>query len=123
MSFDALKQTCYRINLAIVDAGLVKLTWGNASVVDRAQNVMAIKPSGVPYPKLSAEDIVIRSPIATGERVQGDKNPSPDAPTHLHIFGLQQFPNVGAIVHTHSDFCDVKRAGAGRLALPGNHAR
>jgi L-ribulose-5-phosphate 4-epimerase len=101
MSFDALKQTCHRINLAIVEAGLVKLTWGNASVVDRAQNVMAIKPSGVAYAKLSPDDIVILS-IATGERVEGSKNPSSDTPTHLHLF--QQFPNIGAIVHTHSDY-------------------
>lgn len=100
MSFDPLKESCHHLNLAIVQAGLVKLTWGNASIVDRDQKVVAIKPSGVPYDKLSPEDIVILS-LETGERVQGSKNPSSDTPTHLHLY--QQFPGVGAIVHTHSD--------------------
>jgi len=101
MPYDQLKEECFKINLDIVAAGLVKLTWGNASTVDRKQNVMAIKPSGVPYPKLTPADIVILD-IASGKTVDGTKNPSSDTPTHLHLY--QQFPNVGGIVHTHSDY-------------------
>lgn len=101
MPYDALKEECYRINLAIVDAGLVKLTWGNASVVDKKAGVMAIKPSGVPYPKLTPADIVVLE-VATGKTVEGTKNPSSDTPTHLYLY--QQFPNLGGIVHTHSDY-------------------
>jgi L-ribulose-5-phosphate 4-epimerase len=101
MPFIELKQETYRINMAIVEAGLVKLTWGNASVADRKQNVMAIKPSGVPYPKLTPNDIVILE-ISSGKIVDGTKNPSSDTPTHLHLY--QQFLNLGGIVHTHSDY-------------------
>jgi len=100
MSYQHLQLLCHRINLAIVDAGLVKLTWGNASVVDRAQNAMAIKPSGVPYAVLSPEDIVVLA-IDSGKVLHGTKNPSSDTPTHLHLF--QQFPHIGGIVHTHSE--------------------
>jgi L-ribulose-5-phosphate 4-epimerase len=101
MSFDALKQECYKINMALMDSGLVVLTWGNASNVDRKAGVMAIKPSGVPYTELKPDDIVVLE-IASGKKVDGSKNPSSDTPTHLHLY--QQFPNIGGVVHTHSDY-------------------
>jgi L-ribulose-5-phosphate 4-epimerase len=107
MSYEALKAEVHRVNLALVDAGLVKLTWGNASGVDRAAKapggagVMAIKPSGVPYPKMTPNDIVVLD-IATGEIVEGSGRPSSDTPTHLLLY--REFPNVGGIVHTHSDY-------------------
>lgn len=116
MPFDALKQAAWEANLKIVEAGLVLLTWGNASVVDRAAGAMAIKPSGVDYEKLRAEDIVIVS-IATGEKIEGDFRPSSDTPTHLELY--RAFPKIGAIVHTHSSFatswaqagCDIPCMG------------
>jgi L-ribulose-5-phosphate 4-epimerase len=101
MAFESLKKEVHRINMALVESGLVVLTWGNASAVDREQGVMAIKPSGVPYEKLSPEDVVILK-IDSGEVVDGAGRPSSDTPTHLHLY--RSFSNVGAIVHTHSDF-------------------
>jgi L-ribulose-5-phosphate 4-epimerase len=99
MPYEELKQRVYLANLALVDAGLVVLTWGNASGADRAAGVMAIKPSGVPYAILTANDIVVLS-IATGEIVDGNGRPSSDTPTHLHLY--REFPSCGGVVHTHS---------------------
>lgn len=99
MAYDALKESVYRANLALVEAGLVVLTWGNASGADRKAGVMAIKPSGVPYAKLTPADIVVLS-IETGEIVDGKARPSSDTPTHLHL--MREFPGVNGIVHTHS---------------------
>lgn len=103
MSLSALKQTVYEVNMAIVRSGLVVLTWGNASGVDRTADgghgVMAIKPSGVDYEKLRPDDIVIVS-LASGQVVEGTKRPSSDTRTHLELY--RAFPNIGGIVHTHS---------------------
>jgi len=103
MSYAALKQSVYEVNMAIVRSGLVVLTWGNASGVDRQGNggrgVMAIKPSGVDYEKLRPDDIVIVS-LASGEVVEGAKRPSSDTRTHLELY--RAFANIGGIVHTHS---------------------
>jgi L-ribulose-5-phosphate 4-epimerase len=101
MGFEALKDEVYRVNMALVEAGLVKLTWGNASGVDREAGVMAIKPSGVPYAKLSPADIVVLS-IKEGKIVEGKGRPSSDTPTHLLLY--QQFGELGGVVHTHSDY-------------------
>ncbi|HET8656236.1 MAG TPA: L-ribulose-5-phosphate 4-epimerase [Longimicrobiaceae bacterium] len=99
MGHDALKERVWRANLDIVEAGLVILTWGNASGADRAAGVMAIKPSGVPYAALRPDDIVVLS-LESGEVVDGALRPSSDTPTHLHLY--REFPEVGGIVHTHS---------------------
>jgi L-ribulose-5-phosphate 4-epimerase len=99
MAYEQLKEQVLKANLALVEAGLVVLTWGNASGVDREAGVMAIKPSGVAYDKLRADDIVVLS-LKTGEIVDGKGRPSSDTPTHLHL--LREFPAIGAIVHTHS---------------------
>lgn len=99
MGYERLKEQVLRANIALVDAGLVVLTWGNASGVDRAAGVMAIKPSGVAYDKLRPEDIVVLS-LETGEIVDGKGRPSSDTPTHLHLF--RSFEALGGIVHTHS---------------------
>jgi L-ribulose-5-phosphate 4-epimerase len=101
MSFDALKQQVYLANLALVEAGLVVLTWGNASGADRKAGVMAIKPSGVAYDKLQPGDIVVLS-IETGQVVEGSARPSSDTPTHLHLY--RAFDSVAGVVHTHSTF-------------------
>ena len=113
MAFEELKQRVYAANMALVEAGLVVLTWGNASGADRAGGVMAIKPSGVDYAKLKPADIVVLS-IATGECVDGTCRPSSDTPTHLHLY--RAFPSVGGIVHTHST-CGTSFAQASR-AIP-----
>jgi len=101
MPYEELKHRVYQANLALVEAGLVVLTWGNSSGADRAAGVMAIKPSGVPYSKLSANDMVVLD-IASGEIVDGKGRPSSDTPTHLHLY--REFPSCGGVVHTHSTF-------------------
>jgi L-ribulose-5-phosphate 4-epimerase len=99
--YASLQASVCKANLDLVKAGLVVLTWGNVSGADRAAGVMAIKPSGVPYDVLKADDIVVLE-IATGKVVQGAARPSSDTPTHLHLY--QQFPALGGIAHTHSTF-------------------
>jgi L-ribulose-5-phosphate 4-epimerase len=99
MGYKALRKAVYKANLDIVKAGLVVLTWGNASGADREAGVMAIKPSGVDYDDLKPEDLVILS-LETGEVVEGDLKPSSDTPTHLHLY--QQFGGIGGVIHTHS---------------------
>jgi L-ribulose-5-phosphate 4-epimerase len=99
MAFEELKQRVYQANLALVESGLVVLTWGNSSGADRSAGVMAIKPSGVPYAKLSPADIVVLN-IATGEIVDGKARPSSDTPTHLQLY--REFPACNGVVHTHS---------------------
>jgi L-ribulose-5-phosphate 4-epimerase len=99
MAFEQLKQSVCRANLALVEAGLVVLTWGNASGADLDAGVMAIKPSGVAYDQLKPADIVVLS-IRTGEVVEGQARPSSDTPTHLHLY--RAFPGLRGVVHTHS---------------------
>lgn len=100
MAHDALKDAVYRANLKVVEAGLVELTWGNASAVDRDAGLFAIKPSGVDYGAMSPEDIPLVA-LETGEVVEGDLKPSSDTPTHRELY--RQFPAIGGVVHTHSD--------------------
>jgi L-ribulose-5-phosphate 4-epimerase len=99
MKYQSLKERVQRANLALVEAGLVILTWGNASGADREAGVMAIKPSGVPYDRLGVDDIVVLS-IKTGEVVEGSTRPSSDTATHLHLY--REFPAIGGVMHSHS---------------------
>ena len=97
-------------NLALVRAGLVVLTFGNASAVDRDAGVMAIKPSGVPYDELDAGAIAVVD-LESGAVVDGGPRPSSDTPTHLVLY--RAFAGVGGIVHTHSPFATAwAQAGA-----------
>lgn len=99
MAYESLKRQTLKINLDLMKSGLVVLTWGNASVADRKAGVMAIKPSGVAYDAMSADDIVVLD-IASGRVVEGSRRPSSDTPTHLHLY--QQFTDISGVVHTHS---------------------
>jgi L-ribulose-5-phosphate 4-epimerase len=99
MKHQSLKERVHRANLALVDAGLVMLTWGNASGVDREAGVIAIKPSGVPYDQLRVDDIVVLS-IETGKVIEGSSRPSSDTATHLYLY--REFPGIGGVIHTHS---------------------
>ena len=110
MNYQALRTEVCRINQEIVAAGLVLLTWGNASGADRAAGVMAIKPSGVGYADLKPEDIVVLS-LESGEVLEGSLRPSSDTPTHRYLY--LNFPAVNGIVHTHST-CATSWAQAGR---------
>lgn len=99
--FLELKRECYEANLQLPQLGLVLFTFGNASVVDRARGVFAIKPSGVPYATLKVEDMVIVD--FEGETVEtGSKRPSSDTKTHGVLYA--QWAHPGGIVHTHSTY-------------------
>jgi L-ribulose-5-phosphate 4-epimerase len=113
MNHRELREQACEANLELVRAGLVVLTFGNASAADRAAGVFAIKPSGLAYEQLSAESMVVVD-LESGEIVDGSYRPSSDTPTHLVLY--RRFDAVGAVVHTHSPFATAW-AQAGR-ALP-----
>lgn len=96
---EALKQQVLEANLLLPKYGLVTFTWGNVSGVDRERGLVVIKPSGVAYEGMTAEDMVVVS-LETGERVEGRWKPSSDTATHLELY--RAFPDIGGIVHTHS---------------------
>ncbi len=99
--FEELRERVVAANLALVEAGLVVLTFGNASAADRAAGVMAIKPSGVAYSALRPDDVPVVD-LASGAVVSGKQRPSSDTPTHLALY--RAFTEVGGVVHTHSPF-------------------
>lgn len=107
-----LKQQVLEANLALPKHGLVTFTWGNVSGIDREQGLVVIKPSGVPYEELKAEDMVVLD--LQGQIVEGHLRPSSDTPTHLVLY--RHFTEIGGIVHTHSPW-GTSWAQAGR-ALP-----
>ena len=115
-----LRKQVYEANMELYRNHLAPLTWGNVSQVDRSLGVMAIKPSGVPYERLSAEDITVVS-LETGERVGGHLNPSSDTPTHLALY--RAFPGIGGITHTHSPYATAwAQAGRPLRCLGTTHA-
>ena len=116
---EALKQSVYEANLLLPKHGLVTFTWGNVSGVDREQGLMVIKPSGVEYDTMRAEDMVVVD-LKTGKKVEGDLNPSSDTDTHVVLYNA--FPEIGGIVHTHSRWATTfAQAGRGIPALGTTH--
>lgn len=109
---EELKREAYEANLALPRHGLINLTFGNASAVDRAKGIFAIKPSGVDYAALTVDDMVLVD--LDGKRVEGKLNPSSDTPTHGRL--LLAWPQLGGVVHTHSSHATAF-AQAGR-AIP-----
>ena len=105
-----LKKAVYEANMELFRRKLIIYTWGNVSGVDREQGIVAIKPSGVAYEELTADDIVLLS-LGDGSRVEGKLRPSSDAPTHLWLY--RAFPQIGGVTHTHSPFATAW-AQAGR---------
>jgi len=102
--YTELKQKVYQANMLLPQYNLVKFTWGNVSQVDREKGVVAIKPSGVEYSKLTPDDMVVVD-LLTGKTVEGKLNPSSDTATHLEIY--RKFKDVGGIVHTHSQWATI----------------
>ena len=94
-----LKQKVFKANLDLPKHGLVTFTWGNVSGIDREKGLVVIKPSGVDYETMTAEDMVVVD-LKTGEKVEGDLNPSTDTPTHLELY--RACKDIQAVVHTHS---------------------
>jgi len=101
MSTQALREEVCAANLKLPGTGLVVLTWGNVSGVDREAGLMAIKPSGVAYDALTPDQIVVLR-LDDGEQVEGSLRPSSDTPTHLYLY--RAFAEIGGVVHTHSSY-------------------
>ena len=117
---EALKEQVCKANLELVRHGLVTFTWGNVSGIDRDAGLVVIKPSGVAYETMTAEDMVVVS-LETGGVVEGKWKPSSDTPTHLVLY--RAFSNIGGIVHTHSRWATSwAQAGRGIDAFGTTHA-
>jgi L-ribulose-5-phosphate 4-epimerase len=96
----SLREEVLQANLELVRHGLVLYTFGNASGILRAEGLVVIKPSGVPYEKMTPEDLVVTD--LDGRVVEGALRPSSDLPTHLALY--RAFPGVGGVTHTHSTY-------------------
>ena len=107
--FKELKREAYEANVALPRHGLINLTFGNASAIDRGRAAFAIKPSGVDYAALAPDDMVVVD--LEGRKVEGRLTPSSDTPTHRRLF--LAFPHIGGVVHTHSSYATAF-AQAGR---------
>ena len=99
-----LKVEVCNANLALVENGLVMLTWGNVSCIDRATGLVVIKPSGVSYKELVPEMMVVAD-METGITLEGSLKPSSDLATHLELY--RSFKTIGSIVHTHSTYATI----------------
>jgi L-ribulose-5-phosphate 4-epimerase len=118
--FSGLKRIVFEANRRLGAAGLVQLTWGNVSGIDRDAGIVVIKPSGVPYAELSAENMVAVA-LADGRVVEGALRPSSDTPTHLELY--RSFSRIGGICHTHSVHATMFAQAARELpALGTTHA-
>ena len=117
---EELKQKVLEANLLLPKLNLVAFTWGNVSAIDRASGVMVIKPSGVTYETMQAEQMVCVD-LESGKVVEGSLRPSSDTPTHLALY--RAFPSIGGIVHTHSRWATIfAQAGRDIPALGTTHA-
>ncbi|MGV8983983.1 L-ribulose-5-phosphate 4-epimerase [Clostridium sp.] len=114
-----LKEAVLKANLELPKRGLITFTWGNVSGIDRSNNLIVIKPSGVAYDQLKLEDLVVVD--LDGNQIEGKLNPSSDTPTHLVIY--RNFKDVGGVVHTHSRWATSwAQSGRGIPALGTTHA-
>ncbi|HMH15014.1 MAG TPA: L-ribulose-5-phosphate 4-epimerase [Edaphobacter sp.] len=119
MLLKELRTAVLEANLELVKRGLVLYTFGNASGVDREQGLMVIKPSGVDYDELRPEHMVVTD--LHGKIVEGTLKPSSDLDTHTLLY--REFPSIGAVVHTHSEYAtSFAQAGMQIPALGTTHA-
>lgn len=115
MDLAALKKVVFDANLELVKHGLVIFTWGNVSAIDREKGIVVIKPSGVSYDEMKAEQMVVID--LDGNVLEGTLKPSSDTATHLELY--KAFPEIGGVVHTHSTYatawaqagCDLPNIG------------
>lgn len=115
----ALKEEVLAANLELKSRNLIIYTWGNVSGIDREKGLVVIKPSGVPYEDLTAEQMVVVD--LEGKVVEGNLKPSSDTPTHLCLY--QNFPEIGGVVHTHSPWATAwAQAERGIPCLGTTHA-
>ena len=112
---DKLKKEVWRANLDLVRYGLVILTFGNASGIDRKKGFVVIKPSGVSYDGMKPSDMVVIG--LDGKVAEGTLNPSSDTPTHLALY--RAFPGAGGIVHVHSEYATMFAQAAKEIPCLG----
>lgn len=93
-----IKKEVFEANMNLAKYGLVTFTWGNVSGIDREDNLIIIKPSGVPYEELKVEHMVVLD--IDGNVIEGDLKPSSDTKTHLELY--KNFKDIGGVCHTHS---------------------
>ena len=116
---EQLKEIVLQANLELPKKNLVTYTWGNVSGIDREKGLVVIKPSGVPYEELKAEDMVVLD--MDGNKVEGDMRPSSDTPTHIALY--KAYPELGGVVHTHSRYATIwAQAGKSIPPLGTTHA-
>ncbi|HEY9574669.1 MAG TPA: L-ribulose-5-phosphate 4-epimerase [Lachnospiraceae bacterium] len=116
---EALKKEVYEANMLLPKYGLVTFTWGNVSGFDEESGYMVIKPSGVSYENLKADDMVVVDLM--GKRIEGHYNPSSDTDTHIELY--KAFPGLKGIVHTHSSWATSwAQAGRGIPCYGTTHA-
>ena len=116
---EQLKKQVLQANLLLPQHNLVTFTWGNVSAIDRKTNLVVIKPSGVSYETMTADDMVVVD--LDGNVVEGSLNPSSDTPTHLELY--KAYPAIGGVVHTHSRWATTfAQAGLPIPALGTTHA-
>ena len=114
-----LKEKVYRANVALKENGLITLTWGNVSEIDRESGLVIIKPSGISYDTMTVEDMVVVD--LDGNKVEGKWNPSSDLPTHLELY--RTFSEIGGVTHTHSRWATIfAQAGRSIPMLGTTHA-
>ncbi|MFF2591844.1 L-ribulose-5-phosphate 4-epimerase [Priestia megaterium] len=116
---DKLKEEVFQANVDLPKHGLVKYTWGNVSAIDRDSGLFVIKPSGVKYEKMTAQDMVVVD--LDGRVVEGELNPSSDTLTHAVLY--KHYPQIGGIAHTHSTWATIwAQAGLDVQAMGTTHA-
>lgn len=116
---EELKKKVYEANMELQRKKLVIYTWGNVSGIDREKGLVVIKPSGVDYDTMKAEDMVVVD--LNGNVVEGYYNPSTDTPTHLVLYN--KYPEIGGVVHTHSEWATTfAQAGMSIPAFGTTHA-
>lgn len=116
---EELKERVLRANLLLPELDLVKFTWGNVSEIDREKGIIAIKPSGVDYENLTADDIVLVD--LDGNIVEGKLRPSSDTATHIELY--KAFSDIGGVVHTHSEWAvSWSQSGRGIPCYGTTHA-
>ena len=116
---EKLKEQVFKANLLLKEHKLITLTWGNVSGKDKETGYVVIKPSGVAYEEMTADDMVVVD--LKGNKLEGDLNPSSDTPTHLELYN--KFPQLGGITHTHSRWATIfAQAGMSIPVLGTTHA-
>lgn len=115
---EQIKKSVFEANRLLKDSGLIVLTWGNVSQIDRESGHIVIKPSGVSYDIMTAKDMVVVD--LEGNVVEGTLRPSSDLPTHIELY--KAFPEIGGITHTHSRWATIfSQAGVSIPALGTTH--